>query len=207
MSRKIFGVAVALFMCLPLQAQAQLEGEAYYNDLYCQTCHGADGVGNVGVQAPRLAGMEPWYLKLQLEKFRAGIRGTHPEDFQGSEMQPMAALLTDEGIAEVVEWVGSWPYVPTEVTLVGDAAAGATLYGTCATCHGSSAEGSEAMGAPALAGQNDWYLVTQLTNFRAGYRGTHPQDSQGSQMVAFARMLADDKAITDVVSYINTLGR
>lgn len=207
MNRKIFGVAVALFMCLPFQAQAQLEGEAYYNDLYCQTCHGTDGVGNVGVQAPRLAGMEPWYLKRQLENFRSGVRGMHPEDFQGSEMQPMAALLTDEGIAEVVEWVGSWSYVPTEITIDGDATAGATLYGTCATCHGNSAEGSEAMGAPALAGQNDWYLVTQLTNFRAGYRGAHPQDSHGSQMLAFARMLTDDKAITDIVSYINTLGR
>ncbi len=207
MSKFIFRITVALLVCLPLQARAQLEGEAYYNDLYCQTCHGVDGVGNVGVQAPRLAGMEPWYLQRQLEIFRDGIRGTHAMDFQGSEMQPMAALLTDEGIADVVEWVGSWPYVPAEITIEGDAGAGAALYGTCATCHGNAAQGSEALGAPALAGQNDWYLVTQLTNFKAGYRGSHAQDSQGSQMMSFARMLADEKAITDVVSYINTLGR
>jgi cytochrome c553 len=176
-----------------------------YNDRYCVTCHGVDGRGNEGVQAPRLAGMEPWYLKRQLENFRDGIRGLNPMDEEGLAMQPMAALLTDESIADIVNWVGSWAYMPAEITVNGNAAAGRTLYQSCAACHGQQGEGSESFGAPALTGQNDWYLVTQLKNFKAGYRGSHPQDSFGGPMRAMANTLRDDTAILNVVSYINSL--
>lgn len=186
---------------------AETVPDEVYNDRYCQTCHGSDGRGNYGVQAPRLAGMEPWYLKLQLEKFRSGIRGTHPRDEEGLAMQPMAAKLTDESIADIVDWVGSWPYVPAEITIAGNTNIGRTLYQPCAACHGEQAQGNAALGAPALAGQNDWYLVTQLKNFKAGFRGSHPEDTQGAQMSVMARALADDTAINNVVSYINTLGR
>ena len=188
-------------------AFAQSATGEYYNDRYCMTCHGVDGKGNEGVSAPRLAGMEPWYLKRQLESFRAGIRGTHKMDVQGSEMQPMAAKLTDESILDIVAWVGTWEYEPTEITIVGDAQAGKALYNSCASCHGAQGEGNQAFGAPALAGQSDWYLATQLENFKAGYRGQDPQDRFGTQMVAMASMLSDDAAIKNIVSYINTLGR
>jgi len=77
------------------QALAQSEGEQYYDDRYCMTCHGAEGMGSEGIRGPRLAGMEPWYLKRQLENFRAGIRGTHELDVPGVEMRPMAVPLTD----------------------------------------------------------------------------------------------------------------
>ncbi len=196
---------VLLSFCATAIAQ-EAEREPY-NDRYCTTCHGADGRGNYGVQAPRLAGMEDWYLRRQLENFRAGIRGTHPRDIEGLAMQPMAAKLTDASIDDIVDWVGEWQYVPAEIMVEGNANAGRTLYTTCATCHGSKGEGNEALGAPALAGQNDWYLVTQLKNFKAGYRGTHSQDSYGAQMQAMANTLRDDAAILNVVSYINTLGR
>lgn len=204
------GVAVSslvLGSLLATHALAQSEGEEYYNDRYCMTCHGADGMGSEGINAPRLAGMEPWYIKRQLENFRAGIRGTHAEDVPGTEMRPMAVPLTDASIADLLEWIGGWEFKPAEITLAGDAAAGQPLYGTCATCHGADAQGNEALGAPALAGQNDWYLVAQLTNFKAGYRGTHAGDTYGAQMVPMAAALADDTAILNVVSYINTLGR
>jgi cytochrome c553 len=192
---------------LSATALAQSEGAEYYNDRYCMTCHGADGMGSEGISAPRLAGMEPWYLKRQLENFRAGVRGTHPMDLQGREMQPMAVPLTDASIAELLEWIGGWEYKPAEITLQADAAAGAPLYAACVSCHGSNAEGNEALGVPALAGQNDWYLVTQLKNFKAGYRGTHAGDTYGAQMAPMAAALSDDNAILNVVSYINTLGR
>lgn len=183
------------------------DDKEYYNDRYCGTCHGADGRGNEGVQAPRLAGMETWYLKRQLQNFRSGIRGTHPEDFQGTEMQPMAVSLTDESIADLLEWIDGWEYVPTAITLSGDIETGRTLYASCVTCHGANGEGNQSLGAPALAGQNDWYLVTQLKNFKAGYRGTHQQDTYGAQMMSMASLLQDDTEITNVVSYINTLAR
>lgn len=178
---------------------------AYYNDYYCTTCHGTDGRGSEGVQAPRLAGMEPWYLKRQLENFRSGIRGTHPDDFQGSEMQPTAVSLTDASINELIDWITGWEYVPAPATMAGDVTAGKAHYAICATCHGAGGEGNPALGAPALAGQNDWYLATQLKNFKAGYRGRHQNDMYGAQMVPMADGLPNEQAITDVVAYINTL--
>jgi cytochrome c553 len=177
------------------------------DDRSCMTCHGVDGIGNEGIQAPRLAGMEPWYLKRQLEIFRDGIRGKHPQDLEGMEMQPMAAILTDESITDIVGWVGSWEYQAAEPTLSGDTSKGSTLYRTCVSCHGDQAQGNQAMNAPALQGQNDWYLVTQLKNFKAGYRGAHPEDNYGMQMRAMSATLPDEQAIIDVVSYITTLGK
>ncbi len=177
------------------------------NDRYCTTCHGADGRGNEGVQAPRLAGMEPWYLRRQLQNFRADVRGVHPEDREGIAMRPMATKLTDASIDDIIDWVSSWEYVPAEATIDGDPARGRNLYSGCAVCHGGSAEGNESLGAPALAGQNDWYLLTQLKNFMAGYRGAHPDDSYGAQMRTMVNTLRNEAGILNVVSYINTLSR
>lgn len=196
---------IVLYGSASLAAEGDVGVAAPMDDRYCTTCHGAEGGGNIAVEGPRLAGMEGWYLKRQLENFRAGIRGTHPDDIQGIAMRPMAAKLSDESIADIVDWVGSWEYVPAEATIEGDVNRGRNAYQSCAACHGVDGEGNEALGAPALAGQNDWYMVTQLKNFRAGYRGAHPQDSFGSQMRTMSQTLRDDQAIVDVVSYINTL--
>lgn len=176
-----------------------------FNDRYCTTCHGTDGRGNEGVQAPRLAGMEPWYLRRQLENYRDGIRGAHPDDIEGLAMQPMAAKLTDESIRDIIEWVGGWNDVPAQPTISGDLEAGGVLYQPCAACHGADAEGNEALGAPALAGQNDWYMATQLRNFLAGYRGAHPQDVYGAQMRVMTTGLGGEDDINNVVAYINSL--
>ena len=197
---------VLLFLLLLSTISFAAEDEREpFNDRYCTTCHGSDGRGNEGVQAPRLAGMEDWYLVRQLENFRAGIRGTHPRDIEGIAMQPMAAKLTDESIGDIVDWVGSWTYIPAEVTVEGDVARGQQLFAACAACHGVAAEGNEALGAPALVGQNDWYMVTQLRNFMAGYRGHHPDDTYGQQMRTMVNTLVDDAGILNVVSYINSL--
>jgi len=61
------------------------------------------------------------------------------------------------------------------------------------------------MNAPRLKGMSDWYLVTQLKNFRDGIRGAHPQDMYGSQMALMAAMFTDDQLISDLVAYIGTL--
>jgi cytochrome c553 len=209
MFRKVVFRLLAVFvMAFAAAGSWAAETHEPVNHRFCFTCHGTDGIGSEGIQGPRLAGMEPWYLKRQLELFRAGGRGKHPSDIQGMEMQPMAAILTDENIADILEWAATWEYVPATPTLTGgDATRGRRLYQACASCHGDAAQGSEAMNAPALAGQNDWYLVTQLKNFKAGYRGVDPLDQYGAMMRTMTSGLADDKAIVDVVSYINTLGR
>lgn len=78
-------------------------------------------------------------------------------------------------------------------------------YAVCITCHGQRAEGSRPLNAPKLAGQQDFYLIRQLENFRSGIRGSNPQDVYGQMMKPMALSLPDDQAIEDVVAYIQTL--
>lgn len=87
----------------------------------------------------------------------------------------------------------------------GDAERGKGLYAVCATCHGPNAEGMKEMNAPALAGQEDWYIIRQLQNFKSGVRGTNPADTYGLQMAPMAQVLPDAQAIEDVAAYLSTL--
>lgn len=172
----------------------------------CTLCHGADTRGNAAVRAPRLAGLQPWYLSAQIRAYQASLRGAHPADLPGNEMRFIAATLTDEtAVAKVLaRFSKSSPSTP-EPTVAGDVARGGQLYTPCAACHGSRGEGSESLKAPALAGGSDWYQLAQLRNFRLGLRGTDPADLPGQQMRAAAAALPDDGAAADVVAYLNTL--
>jgi cytochrome c553 len=170
---------------------------------YCTVCHGAHGNGNRAINAPKIAGMEPWYLKRQLQQFRTGTRGTKPTDAPGLEMQPVGEQLSDSAIDAVVAYVTTLEPKAPPVTVRGDVKRGRALYASCLGCHGVRGEGNTTLNAPALAGQTDWYLVTQLERFRAGERGFAPQDEAGNQMRAAAAVLPDSGAINDVVAYIN----
>lgn len=179
-------------------------GKAAY--ALCASCHGANGEGNQAMNAPRLAGQEPWYFKRQLEAYRRGLRGTAPGDTPGMQMRPMAMTVTDPGALEnLAAYVAALPEPDLAATVEGDVAAGARAYAVCAACHGARAEGNEQMAGPRLAGQSDWYLVRQLENYRKGLRGYDPKDIYGNQMKPMAMTLADDQAINDVVAYINSL--
>ncbi len=173
--------------------------------IYCTVCHGVQLMGNSVVRAPRLSEMEGWYVEKQLQAFKKGWRGTHGDDKAGIEMQPMAAALSDQQIAAVATFVTKTRSAMPASTVRGGITRGKNYYATCAACHGAEGQGDEALGGPALTATNDWYLVTQLQNYKNGSRGTHPDDSFGNQMRAAAQTLTDDDAIKDVVSYITTL--
>jgi cytochrome c oxidase subunit 2 len=172
---------------------------------FCTTCHGAQGNGNRAINAPKIAGIEPWYLKRQLELFREGARGTSPSDEPGMEMQPVGMQLDDAAIDSVVAYVARFDPKQPPLTVRGDTKRGRALYASCAGCHGERAEGNAALRAPALAGQTDWYLVAQLQRFRTGERGFALNDEPGTQMRAAATVLPDSSAIEDVIAYVNTL--
>ena len=174
--------------------------------VYCTTCHGVELKGNVSVDAPRLNGMEGWYLRNQMLAFKNGHRGTHPEDLIGMEMQPQAAALSQEQIEDAVAFATALPVRAhtIERTVSGDAARGESLYATCSACHGAEGEGNKLLNAPALAGQSDWYLVRQLDKYRSGARGYDPADTFGQQMKAATAVLTKDEDVQDVVAYINT---
>lgn len=174
---------------------------------FCTVCHGTQGNGNPAIHAPKIAGIQPWYLKHQLQHFRARVRGTQPGDVAGMEMQPVALQLDDQAVDAIAAYVSTFVPQAPPLTVSGDIKHGRTLYSSCSGCHGPKGEGNSALQAPALAGQTDWYLVTQLEHFHEGLRGFSPEDEPGTQMRAASTVLPDEQAIKDVVAYINTLGR
>ncbi|MFZ5444607.1 MAG: c-type cytochrome [Myxococcota bacterium] len=194
----------ALSGCRPDGAKKTLPG----NELYaaCVSCHGADGAGAKNIAAPAIAGLPAWYVETQLNNFRSGVRGAHPEDLEGLRMRPMSRQMMDEGeIKAVAAYVASLTSTKRASTLEGaDAAAGAASYGTCLACHGPDGKGNPALKAPPLVGQHDWYLVSQLHKFKKGIRGANPKDVAGGQMRPMSMTLADDQAIKNVVAHITT---
>jgi cytochrome c553 len=201
---KNLGMAVVLLIASPAIAQ-DTPVVPPQKFVYCTVCHGADLMGNPVIEAPRLSGMEPWYLVRQLEAFSKGWRGTHDGDNAGIEMRPMAQALKEKEFAEAAAYAHKARSATPAITIEGDAQRGQALYQSCIACHGAQAEGNESVGGPALTTQNDWYLATQLQNYKSGIRGSSAEDTFGQQMRAAAQLLPDDDAIRDVVSYISTL--
>jgi len=81
-------------------------GERLY--AVCAYCHGADGMGNYALNAPRAAGMTDWYIARQLQNFKQGVRGSHPQDYYGMQMGFMGRILQDEqAINDLVAYINT----------------------------------------------------------------------------------------------------
>lgn len=80
-------------------------GRAAYAN--CVSCHGQQGEGNPTMNGPALAGLDTAYLERQLEHFRAGRRGAHPEDPWGASMVPLAKQLDASESAAVAAYIAS----------------------------------------------------------------------------------------------------
>ena len=61
----------------------------------------------------------------------------------------------------------------------------------CAQCHGSAAQGTELYLAPAIAGLDDWYVISQLNVFKSGARGLNYQDVGGMRMHPMSALAED----------------
>ena len=88
-----------------------------------------------------------------------------------------------------------------------DVKRGADAYKLCASCHGFKGEGNQLINAPALAGQEHWYLDRQLKNFRDGLRGSASDDAHGQRMAQTMMAVDGDDNIADIVAYIGTLSK
>ena len=202
------GVALLSSGCLkPAGATQPHSGKVLYDS--CVHCHGSTGQGMANVAAPSIAGLPQWYVEAQLKKFRVGHRAYHPDDAPGLRMRPMSRQLdNDLEIKNVAAYVAGLPRVNPPQTLTGgDAQVGQALYGTCLACHGPDGKGNEALKAPPLTGQNDWYLLAQLQKFKAGHRGTAPGDDSGASMRPMSLNLVDEQAMKNVLAYVATLSK
>ena len=74
----------------------------------CAYCHGDDGMGNQALNAPRLAGMSDWYLARQLQNFKSGVRGAHPQDYYGFQMGLMGqSLHSDQAVDNIIAYINT----------------------------------------------------------------------------------------------------
>ena len=78
----------------------------------CATCHGENGSGNEKRGAPPIAGISEWYAINQLEKFRKGWRGAHPNDATGQDMAAAITELSDEDLLAITKLLaGEYPHL------------------------------------------------------------------------------------------------
>ncbi|MCC5826688.1 cytochrome c oxidase subunit II [Alkalimonas sp.] len=93
----------------PVRAKADGDlrrGQQLYRN--CVHCHGEQAEGSFHMNAPRLAGLEPWYLSRQIVYFRDRVRGGHPDDFYGAQMSLLVqSLRTEEDIDDLVAYINS----------------------------------------------------------------------------------------------------
>jgi cytochrome c oxidase subunit 2 len=82
---------------------------------------------------------------------------------------------------------------------------GADEYKLCASCHGFRGEGNVLVNAPALGGQESWYLKRQIMNFRSGVRGADDSDAHSRSMALMTRGLDSTVKVDDIVAFVATL--
>ena len=229
--RSIF---VLFLLCFSSNAPAQstletpnetVTGEELF--VVCTFCHGGSAQGNDRRDGPALAGLDAWYLELQMHNFKNGIRGYLAEDVPGQVMHFSTGMLrNDFTIKSLAEYISAlepgkpparnamgarpylWesPYAGLDPSISGNAEAGKKTYATvCVACHGEDGSGNEGLGAANITYLSDVYMIRQLMYFRNGIRGAHPGDTRGQQMAAMAKLLTDDQTIADVVAYISEL--
>ena len=173
----------------------------------CAACHGAAGEGNRSLGAPGLTQLSADYIARQLNHFVSGVRGAAAGDNAGKRMALSVANLSEADIPNLAQLITTeLPPALSTATLRGDAARGEDYYiNICSACHGGNAQGNDALGAPTLAGVNDWYLKSSYESYLDGLRGTHPDDFYGAQMARLAPALANSDDINDVIAFIATL--
>ncbi|HEX5514826.1 MAG TPA: c-type cytochrome [Gammaproteobacteria bacterium] len=156
----------------------------------CVACHGLDGAGQAAAKFPRLDSLDVGYLTKQLQDLKSGAR-------KNVIMQPFAANLTDQQIADVAAY-----YAAQTATVASPAATDPALMSlgeklatrgdwdrhlpACKSCHGPDNQGF-GKDFPALAGQHASYIEAQLLAWRNGTRGNDPLNL----MLAIAERMTD----------------
>jgi cytochrome c553 len=192
--------------CRPEGVAALPEGKVLFAS--CDSCHGVNGEGRKEFAAPAIAGLPRWYVHSQVSKFRNGMRGAHPDDVEGLRMRPMSRqMMTEIEVETVSDYVAKMKPVKAAATLTGgNPEEGKKTWATCAACHMPNGMGNEALKAPPLVGQHDWYLLTSLHKFKDGVRGM-AADTAAMTMRPMAMTLTSEEMMKNVVAYVGTLER
>jgi cytochrome c oxidase cbb3-type subunit 3 len=180
---------------------AMAGGRSVFNE-NCAACHGVGGVGAYGF--PNLAD-DQWLWGGTLDDIRTtityGIRNTNPNSRQ-SEMPAWGGgdPLTDAQLDGLAEYVLSLSKNATNPAAVQQ---GLPIFAErCSPCHGEAGEGSQAVGAPALAagiwlykGKNQKAeIISQIKN------------PKGGVMPSWTDRGLDEATIKTLAVYVHSLG-
>ena len=197
-------VLTALFGCQQSNQEKYQEVKAQSSEkrealvASCVVCHGVQEAQ----RGPILNGMENWYLRDQINKFRSGIRGINPENRSEHLMGIGAKSITEDlDVPYLAYWFSSKEQIPAIRTIRGDLELGKNLYQRrCLSCHGINGEGNQKLISPSLTHLEGWYFYQQMRKFREGKRGYHPRDEGGRVMAAASKELSDYD-IKNLVAY------
>jgi len=193
-------------LCAALMTLVAATMPATADDSYqthCAHCHGATGEGNDTLGAPNLTRLSESYIERQLQGFKKDWRSK--DNHYTQSMTAAIASLDTPTLKSATTAISRLPdgKVMSQAAKNGDVARGKDLYTAyCGACHGTRANGNDALGAPNLLGLSSDYLTRQYREFAKGKRGTHPNDKYGQQMARLSKALKDPQLIDDVTAYV-----
>ncbi|MBL7664737.1 MAG: c-type cytochrome [Bacteriovoracaceae bacterium] len=86
------------------------------------------------------------------------------------------------------------------VLAAGDVKNGENLFKKCISCHGADGMGKKSQNAPMIAGQYDWYVVSQVMAIKNKVR----DNANTKKMYPFVKGLSQSE-IEDLAAYITQL--
>ncbi len=200
---KLLGGVSILVACFAVQASEHYEA-------HCAACHGSDGSGNAALKAPNLTHLSEPYMKRQVVAFKQGWRQSSddasPSAIMADAIEALDSTLLDQAVYEAAQLI---PVTPRRTSLEEfDLRKGRSQYTAfCGSCHGTMATGNDRLGAPALVGLDEAYLVRQYRAFASGARGSHKSDRYGQQMARLAKALPNADQIENVMAYVESLAQ
>ena len=166
----------------------------------CRTCHDQ----GQQVSAPNIYGLESWYLREQVLKFKSGMRGGNGDTQPAQAMHASLKDLTDDQVIAAARWFAGQERPSFKATVVGDATLGKELYQkNCASCHDKTFL-RIVTHSPKIAKLEDWYFLQQCINFDSGTRGGPQDNDHGKSMKEKIKRVPAEN-FKDLAAYIHSL--
>jgi len=192
----------------PVHENARVTDHVTTFQSVCASCHGEKGEGKRELMTPSIASLPRWYIEEQMGKFRNGQRGAHTQDVHGQTMRAAISVLSEDQIAEALDYIDALPALSHEPTLKGDAKRGSQLYeDNCMGCHRFNGHGELVFHSASLNGLQDWYLLDQINKFQQGIRGYHPDDEAGVKMRQAVSHITSEQQKLDLLTFLTILAK
>ncbi len=205
-------IALAMAVVAPAYAGGKVTGADYGNGKTifesgkgdvpaCNSCHGADGMGDDNMGTPRVAGQVYHFLAKQLHDYANDKRedttmfvmNTNAKGLSVADRKDVAAYMNsmskEMGGSDFAALAANGTAVGTRYLgkiIVNEGVIERGIAG-CQSCHGFNGRGAEPM-YPRIAGQKYVYLVNQMKKWRDGSRTNDPM----AQMRKVAQSLTDE---------------